>query len=112
MYELSSKISCTLEYFVRLACSPVKWEFFKAPLNLVDLLAILPYFVSFIMEEMKVLKRTIALACSYIADFIELLMVMQNMYNNSSFFITILLIHSMYGTNSNSLFSLFRTRWP
>jgi hypothetical protein len=43
-----------LEYFVRLACSPLKWEFFKAPLNLVDLLAILPYFVSFIMEEMKV----------------------------------------------------------
>jgi len=43
----------TLEYLVRLACAPRKWLFFKAPLNLVDLLAILPYFVSFVMEELK-----------------------------------------------------------
>ena len=70
------------EYLVRLACAPRKWIFFKAPLNLVrkkqtaieshcqqkqhyhhchhldvskvDLLAILPYFVSFVMEELKV----------------------------------------------------------
>jgi hypothetical protein len=55
----------SVEYFVRLACSPLKWEFFKAPLNLVDLLAILPYFVSFIMEEMKVCEPAgyIALLC-------------------------------------------------
>ena len=67
---------------MRLACAPRKWIFFKAPLNLVrkkqtaieshcqqkqhyhhchhhdvskvDLLAILPYFVSFVMEELKV----------------------------------------------------------
>jgi len=43
----------TLEYLMRLACAPQKWLFFKAPLNLVDLLAILPYFVSFVMEELK-----------------------------------------------------------
>jgi hypothetical protein len=43
----------TLEYIVRFTCAPRKWRFFKAPLNVVDLLAILPYFVSFVMEELK-----------------------------------------------------------
>ena len=39
---------------MRFLCAPRRWLFFKAPLNLVDLLAILPYFVSFVMEELKV----------------------------------------------------------
>jgi len=43
----------TIEYIVRFTCAPRKWRFFKAPLNVVDLLAILPYFVSFVMEELK-----------------------------------------------------------
>jgi len=43
----------TFEYLIRLVCSPNKLQFVKAPLNIVDLLAILPYFLSFAVDELK-----------------------------------------------------------
>ena len=43
----------TLEYLVRLICSPSKKIFFLSPMNTVDLLAVLPFFVSLAMDQLQ-----------------------------------------------------------
>ncbi len=43
----------TIEYVVRIVCTPRKLKFVVQPLNVVDLLAILPYFINMILDHLS-----------------------------------------------------------
>jgi len=53
MIEMISIAWFTLEYLVRLASSPFKWKFIKSIMNLIDLAAILPFYITLAVSQEK-----------------------------------------------------------
>ena len=51
--DIVTVIYFSIEYVVRFCCSPNKAKFFIKPMNLVDFLAILPYIISAILENLQ-----------------------------------------------------------
>ncbi len=43
----------TLEYFIRFSCAPRKWKFFWNPMNVVDLLSIMPFYLSLFLVHLE-----------------------------------------------------------
>ena len=46
----------TIEYILRLICCPNKLRFFKNPMNMVDLLAIIPFYLTLVLDQLEDLQ--------------------------------------------------------
>ena len=53
----------TLEYVMRLGSSPNKWKFLVSVLNIIDLIAILPFFITLLLTEPGSLSSLAVLRC-------------------------------------------------
>ena len=46
----------TVEYTLRLICCPNKWRFFKNPMNMVDFLTIIPFYLTLVLDQLEDLQ--------------------------------------------------------
>lgn len=57
--ELACIIWFTVEYLVRFAVAPYKCSFLKSPMNVIDAIAILPYYVSKALDSLTAISKVV-----------------------------------------------------
>ena len=46
-------VMCFKRFYKRFVCAPVKTRFFVAPMNLIDFMTLIPFYLSILLEELE-----------------------------------------------------------